>query len=285
MTVQQAQNNTTVTVTPPQVSSLQELYFLYRRHEHLLLGWSVLLIFLCLWELAPALGWVKPLFTSSPSRIFKAGFWLFAHGLWNDILVSTSEFCYGFVLAVIVGAPLGILMGWYRRLHAMFEPLVTSLYVTPRVALLPILILWLGIGIESKVAIVFLGAFFAILLNMIAGMRTLDEQLIRCARSFGANDRQIFMTIALPATLPFLIAGMKLGVGRALVGVLVGELVASTAGIGHMMAAAGATFQTDKVFFGVVLLAGVGWALTAMLEGIENRLVAWRTNPVSHRSG
>ena len=248
----------------------------YRRYEKLILGWGTLLLFLGLWELAPVLGWVKPLFTSSPSRIWMAAQWLFAHGFWKDIRVSALEFGYGFGLALLVGAPLGVLLGWYRRFHAMFEPLIIMLYVTPRVALVPMLILWFGLGIESKVAIVFLGGFFAILLNVMAGMQTLDEGLVRCARSFGATDRQLFLTIALPSVLPFLVAGMKLAVGRALVGVLVGELVASNAGVGHMMAVAGATFQTDKVFVGVVLLAVVGWSLTALFQWIEERLSPWR---------
>jgi NitT/TauT family transport system permease protein len=104
-----------------------------------------------------------------------------------------------------------------------------------------------------------------------------DEQLVRCARCFGATDRQLFRTIALPSMLPFLIAGMKLAVGRALVGVLVGELVASSDGVGHMMAVAGATFQTDKNFVGVVLLAVVGWSLTAFFQSIEGRLTQWKT--------
>jgi NitT/TauT family transport system permease protein len=250
---------------------------LYQRYEKAILGWGTLLLFLGLWELAPALGWVKPLFTSSPSRIFVAAQWLFANGFWHDIRVSALEFGYGFGLSLLVGVPLGGLMGWYRRFHAMFEPLLTMLYITPRVALVPMLILWFGLGIESKVAIVFLGGVFAILLNVIAGMQTLDEGLVRCARSFGANDRQLFLTIALPSVLPFLIAGMKLAVGRALVGVLVGELVASNAGVGHMMAVAGATFQTDKVFVGVALLAAVGWSLTALLGALEERLSPGRS--------
>lgn len=249
---------------------------LSRKQEDALLGFATLLAFLLGWELLAWSGWVKPLFISSPSRIWRAAQWLFAHGLWSDIRVSLVEFSGGFALALLVGAPIGLALGWYQRLRAMFDPLLSALYATPRVALVPLLILWLGIGVPSKIAIVFLGAVFPILINVSAGLRLLDETLVRCARAFGANDWQLFVTVALPSALPFLIVGMKLAVGRALVGVVVGELVASTAGVGHMMSVAGATFQTDKVFVGVIMLGGFGWALTALIGRLEARFNAWR---------
>ncbi len=248
----------------------------FRKHENTILALGSLAIFLTLWELIPNLGLVKPLFTSSPTRIFRAAQWLFAHGLWHDIRVSAIEFIAGFSLAAITGIILGILLGWYRRLRAMCDPFVSALYATPRVALLPLLILWLGIGMKSKVAVVFLGAIFPILVNVMTGIRTIDETLLKCARSFGATDQQIFITLALPSSVPFLIAGMRLAVGRGLVGVVVGELVASTAGIGHMMSIAGATFQTDKVFVGIILLAGSGYILTEGLKRLEARFEMWR---------
>jgi NitT/TauT family transport system permease protein len=248
----------------------------YLRHEHIILPAAAFALFLLLWELLPALDIVKPLFTSSPTRIVKAAKWLFAHGLWNDIRVSVIEFGLGFALAGALGIPGGILLGWYRRLTVMFDPFITGLYALPRSALLPILILWLGIGIRSKIAVVFLGAIFPILINAMAGVRTIDEMLLRCARSFGANDRQLFLTLALPSSVPFIITGLRLGVGRALVGIVVGELVAATAGIGHMMSVAGATFQTDKVYVGILLLAGAGYLLTALLKRLEARFETWR---------
>lgn len=241
-----------------------------------ILSWGALGIFLIIWELLPAWGLVKPLFTSSPSRIVTAAIWLFNNGFWYDIGVSATEFGLGFGLAVLIGVPFGIALGWYRRLYAVFDIFISALYATPRVALLPILILWLGIGIKSKIAVVFLGAIFPILVNVIAGMGTLDQTLLKCARAFGANDRQIFTTLAIPGSIPFIIAGMRLAVGRGLVGVVVGELVASTAGIGHMMSIAGATFQTDKVFVGIVLLAVTGVGLTEVLKQLERRVARWR---------
>jgi NitT/TauT family transport system permease protein len=171
---------------------------------------------------------------------------------------------------------LGLLLGWYRRLNAMFEPFVTMLNATPRVALLPLIILWLGIGMQSKVAAVFLGAFFPLVVNVMAGVRAVDETLLKCARSFGASDRQIFTTLALPSSVPFIVAAMRLAVGRGLVGVVVGEMLASTAGIGHMMALASATFQTDKMFVGLLLLAGFGYFLTELLKRLEKRYESWR---------
>lgn len=248
----------------------------YSRHEHSILAAFGVITFLAIWELLPALGLVKPLFTSSPSRILTAARWLAGHGLGNDILISATEFGIGFSLAVLVGVPLGVLLGWYRRWHALFDPLITMLYTTPRVALLPLLILWLGIGLASKIAVVFLGALFPILMNVIAGMQTIDETLLMCARSFGAKDLKIFTTLALPSSVPFTLTGLRIGVGRALVGVVVSEMVASTGGIGHMMSVAGSTFQTDKVFVGIILIAGFGYAMTTLLDRLERRFDYWR---------
>jgi len=243
----------------------------------LLLSSMTLAIFLVLWEILPAAGWLDPFFTSSPSRILQAADWLFAHGLWNDIWVSLSEFALGMLLGTTLGILVGILLGWYRTLDAMFEPFVTMLNAMPRVALLPLIILWLGIGMESKVAAVFLGAFFPIVINVMKGVRTVDENLLKCARSFNANDRQVLSTLVLPSSVPFIVAGLHIGVGRGLVAVVIGEMLASQAGVGHMINMASATFQTDKVFVGIFLLAGFGYILTEILKQLEKIFEPWRT--------
>jgi NitT/TauT family transport system permease protein len=232
--------------------------------------------FVALWEILPASGLIDPFFVSSPSRIYVAAQWLFANGFWYDIYVSLTQFTLGMLLAMAVGIVLGLLLGWYKTLNAMFEPFVTMLNAMPRVALLPIIILWLGIGMESKVAAVFLGAFLPIIITVMKGVRTVDENLIKCARSFGANDSQLFMTLAIPSSLPFIVAGLHIAVGRGLVGVVIGELLASQAGVGHMMAKASATFQIDKVFVGVLFLAVFGYLLTELLKLIEKQFEKWR---------
>ena len=245
-------------------------------YEHHVLGAVGVLLFIATWELLPAVGLVNPFFTSSPSRIGRAAVAAASDGLWTDIAISAVEFWSGFLLAALVGIPLGVFLGWYRRWHALVDPLITMFYTTPRVALLPLLILWLGIGLASKIAVVFLGAVFPILMNVIAGMRTIDETLVTCARSFGASDLKMFTTLALPASVPFTLTGLRIGVGRALVGVVVGEMVAATGGLGHMISAAGSAFQVDRVFVGVVIIAAFGYVVTAMLNSLERRVDAWR---------
>jgi NitT/TauT family transport system permease protein len=153
---------------------------------------------------------------------------------------------------------------------------------TPRVALLPLVIIWLGIGILSKVGIIFLGAVFPIMINTRDGVKTTPSNLLTAARSFGASEWMIFKTVVLPSTVPFILSGLRLGLGRAIVGVMVGELYAATAGIGFMITVAGATFQTDKVFVGVLIFALTGMIGMEILSRVERRFSSWRPAVGSH---
>jgi NitT/TauT family transport system permease protein len=251
----------------------------WRRNENALLGAVAVAVFLAFWESAVRLGWVNPLFTSSPSRIFAAAVQMFAdRSILYDLQVSGFEFVVGYGLAIAVGIPLGILMGWYRRLNAVLDPFVSALYATPRIALLPLLMIWFGIGFASKIAIVFLGAVFPILVNTITGVRTLDADFVKVARSFGASDRQLFLTVALPSSVPLLLSGLRLGLGHALIGIVVGEMYGATNGIGFLISVSGARFQTDKVMVGIIIIALAGILLTELLRVIERRFERWRPN-------
>lgn len=251
----------------------------WMRNEKWLLGTISMVVFLVFWEAVVAFGWVNPLFTSSPTRILLAAHEMFSDGsIYEHIEVSAYEFVVGFGFAAIVGVPLGILMGWYSRLNAVLEPFVSALYATPRIALLPLILIWLGIGLASKVAIVFLGAVFPILVNTITGVRTVEADFIKVSRSFGCSDRQMFLTVVLPSSVPLLLAGLRLGLGHALVGIVVGEMYGATKGLGFLIATAGARFQTDKVMVGIILIAGAGVALTELLRFIERRFERWRPN-------
>ena len=166
-----------------------------RRHEPTLIGVGSVLMFLIVWQAVASARLVPPLFLPGPLDIVDAFVVLFAQGeIWNDIWVSGQELIYGYALAVLIALPLGLMMGWYRRLDYALDPFISFFYSTPRVALLPLLILWLGIGIWSKVAVVFLGSFFPVVINTIAGVRNLDAGLIMTSRSFGATDQAFSST-------------------------------------------------------------------------------------------
>jgi NitT/TauT family transport system permease protein len=196
--------------------------------------------------------------------------------VWADFAASGMELIYGFALAAIVGITAGIVIGWYPRVGYFFDPFLNLLYATPRVALGPLLIVWLGIGLSSKVALVFLVAVFPVLVNTSSGIRSLDQHLVRVARCFGANDLKIFRTIALPGSVPFILGGLRLAVGQSLIGVFVAELLGAQHGIGAMVQTAGEQFQTDRVFAGLLIFATAGMLLTTIVRWLERHFDAWR---------
>jgi ABC-type nitrate/sulfonate/bicarbonate transport system permease component len=260
------------------VAEASAAYKFYLNNEKKILGTSAVVIFLTAWELVGnVLGMINPMFMSAPSLIFKAAVQMFSSGeIYNDLYVSGLEFAWGYFLSVAVGVPFGIACGWYKKFAYIFDPFINAMNATPRVALLPLVIIWLGIGILSKVGIIFLGAVFPILINARDGVKTTPYNLLTAARSFGASEWQIFKSVVLPSTLPFILTGLRLGVGRALIGVMVGELYAATAGIGFMITVAGATFQTDKVFVGVLIFAISGMIAMELLTRLESRFDKWR---------
>ena len=260
------------------VAEASWLYKFYLNQERKILGTLSVAVFLIAWELVGGgFQFVNPMFMSAPSFIWKAAVQLFGSGeIWNDLYVSGVEFAWGYVLSVVVAIPFGIAVGWYKKMAYLFDPFVNAMNATPRVALLPLVIIWLGIGILSKVGIIFLGAVFPLLINTRDGVKTTPANLLNAARSFGASEWQIFRNVVLPSTVPFILTGLRLAVGRALIGVMVGELYAATAGIGFMITVAGATFQTDKVFVGVLIFAISGMAATEMIDRFERRFDKWR---------
>ena len=260
------------------VAEASNLYKFYLNQEKKILGTSAVVAFLTVWELiGSTFQLINPMFMSAPSLIWKAAVQMFASGeIYNDLYVSGLEFAWGYSLSVIVGIPFGIAIGWYRKMAYTFDPFVNAMNATPRVALLPLIIIWLGIGILSKIGIIFLGAVFPLMINTRDGVKTTPHNLLNAARSFGASEWQIFRSVVLPSTVPFILTGFRLAVGRALIGVMVGELYAATAGIGFMITVAGATFQTDKVFVGVLIFAITGMIATEVLDKLEHRFDKWR---------
>lgn len=235
------------------------------------------LLFLLLWETASQNEWINPLFISSPVEIAQAAVLMVQEvSFWENMKVSGYEFVSGFVLAILIGIPIGVLSGWNSTFNAVVNPFISGLYVTPKVALLPVIIIAFGIGPASKIVIVFLMAFFPIVMSAQKAMLTLDQNLIKAARTFSASEFQIFKTIALPSTVPFLLNGIRLGIGQGLIAVVVGELFASTAGIGYQLTSNGQNLQTDRMFVGVLVITITGIILTSLLGIIERRFSSWK---------
>lgn len=260
------------------VAEASRLYKFYLNQEKKILGSAAVITFLVLWELVGnVFQLINPMFMSAPSLIFNAAVQLFGSGeIFNDLYVSGIELFWGYVLSAVVAIPFGIMVGWYKRASYLFDPFINAMNATPRVALLPLVIIWLGIGVLSKVGIIFLGALFPILINTRDGVKTTPLNLLTAARSFGASEWTLFKAVVLPSTVPFILTGLRLGLGRAIVGVMVGELYAATAGIGFMITVAGATFQTDKVFVGVLIFALTGMLGMELLTRVESRFNKWR---------
>ena len=260
------------------VAEASRLFKFYLNQEKKILGTASVTIFLILWELVGnTFQLINPMFMSAPSLIWKAAFQMFSSGeIYNDLYISGIELAGGYLLSAVVAVPFGIAIGWYKKVAYIFDPFVNAMNATPRVALLPLVIIWLGIGILSKVGIIFLGAVFPILINARDGVKTTPLNLLTAARSFGASEWMLFKTVVLPSTVPFILTGLRLGLGRAIVGVMVGELYAATAGIGFMITVAGATFQTDKVFVGVLVFALTGMIGTELITRVEKRFNRWR---------
>jgi ABC-type nitrate/sulfonate/bicarbonate transport system permease component len=229
------------------------------------------------WEAAQQAGLIDSLFFSSPSLIMRRLISMIVDGsIWPHISASATVISLGFALAVVIGIPIGLAMGKSKVVGGTLEPYIAAIYASPTVAFLPLMIIWLGIGLPSKVALVFLGCVIIIIVNTEAGVAQADHRLIETARSFMASETQILGIIILPAALPFILAGMRLAMGRALLMVVVAEIYASNAGLGYLIFQAGGYYDTAQVFVGVAILATTGVLLNTTIRLIERRLAPWR---------
>ena len=266
----------------------------YLINERVILGGFMLIVVLLAWEglergwwaslLEPVAGAsaerlrLKPIFISSPTLVLQAAYRMFfvTGEMWRDLTWSALGYSLGLACAIAVGIPLGLAAGWYRRLSYAVEPFLAALNATPQVAFLPLIVIWVGTGMGARVLIIFLLAVLPLAINAHAAVRTTDPRLVAVARSFGASEARLFCSIILPGSIPFLLAGLRLAVGRGMIGVVVGEIYGSAAGVGAMISQSGARFETDKVFVGVLTIVAAGLILVELIERIERHIGLWR---------
>lgn len=242
-------------------------------------AWSIgsIVTGLLLWEFASRVLVGSKLFLAAPTQIVTALVALSKTGeLRGHIVTSATEFVLGYGVACLLGILVGLAMAGSRAGKQILQPWVSGLYATPTVALAPLFILWFGIGIVSKVVVVAVLVIFPVAINTEAGLLGTSRQLVETVRSFGATPTQTFFKVSLPSALPFIFAGLKLGIGRGLIGVVVAELFGARSGLGQMIQQAADTFDMPTLFAGVVLLAGAGIALTSAFAWLEKILIPWR---------
>ena len=253
---------------------------LRQRLEPAILGTIGVSVLLLVWEVLPRivpLSAGTKLFFTTPSQIVGTLWRLFATGaIWGPLGVSASGFAIGLGIAIVVGLPLGVLIGRSRTLNDMLDPFITAFNATPRLVFLPLVMLWFGLGLWTKVIIVFIGALFPILINTYEGVRNADRTLINVVRSFGASEWDVARLVVVPNAMPYIIAGLRLAIGRAVLGVVVAEFFGSESGLGVMMVQAAGRYQVDVVFSGLIVFAALSLAMTAMVQVLENRLSRWR---------
>ena len=248
-----------------------------RPSERALYGAMGFIGVLILWEIATDVGIFKKSLMSAPSLIVKAAITDFGSGaIWPHIFTSFNEWAIGFVIGAVVGIPLGLIIGWFRRFDYFASVMLSAIYATPKVALAPMIILVAGIGIEAKVILVLLLSIFAIIVSTVSGVHSVDRRHQQIAQSFGASKRLLFTSVVLPSTIPFILSGLRIGAGRALVGVVVAEFLVANQGIGWYISFNGTMLNSARVYLGILMLGLFGIVLGEMIRVVERRFDAWR---------
>lgn len=247
------------------------------RREHRLISLVFILGLFGVWELIAQMGLVSPLFLPAPSAILATGYKMVLSGeIFHHIGASLWRIFWGFSCAVIIGTLVGILLGFFSVAESIGNPIIASTYPIPKIAILPLLILWLGIGEYSKITVIGLGVFFPMVINVYTGVRNADPVLIKAAISLGSNPQRIIRKVILPSALPMIFAGLKLGIGIALLLVVAAEMIAADAGIGFLILTSADLMQTTKLMFGISILSMLGLIFSWLIDKLERLCIPWK---------
>ena len=232
------------------------------------------------WETICRLGLFPPLYLPAPSTIALEFVVMIQSGeLLSDIFASGYRILIGFLLGCLVGIPLGFLLGLSTLLNAILDPFVSAIYPLPKIALLPLIILWLGIGEESKVFVVALAVFFPIAINSMAGVRLTEPILVKAASNLGADRLQVISKVILPSAVPSILTGVRLGGGTALLTLVAAEMIAAESGLGHLVLYSGDLMLTTKLMVGLVVIAVLGISVSKFTDYLEEHFLKWRAQP------
>lgn len=247
------------------------------RRDHPLVRVLALAGLLVAWEVVTRTGWVPALFLPSPLGVIETGVEMLRSGeLGTHVVTSLRRIVLGFGLGALGGVSVGLAVGFFSLAEAVGNPLIAATFPIPKIALLPLLILWLGIGEASKIAVIMLGVFFPMAINTYTGVRNADPLLIRAAVSFGAGRWSLIRKVMLPSALPMIFAGLKLGAGTSLLLLVAAEMIAANAGIGFLVLHAQNLMETTKLMVGIVLLSVLGVCSHWLLVRLERVAIPWK---------
>jgi NitT/TauT family transport system permease protein len=233
--------------------------------------------FIVIWELICRLKLVPPLFLPAPSAIVTAGIDMLTNGeLLSNLFASLYRIAGGYVIGATIGIIIGLILGFSKWADAILTPIVYSIYPIPKIALLPLIILWLGIGELPKVTIIALGVFFPVIINTFSGVKNVDPVLIKAAVTFGSNHFNVIRKVILPGALPTIFAGLRLAAGTSLLLLVAAEMIAAQQGIGAMVLHYGNLMITSKLMVGVLVLSLLGLSFNKGLEWLERKLIPWK---------
>jgi ABC-type nitrate/sulfonate/bicarbonate transport system permease component len=251
--------------------------FAKRKRRYVIIRTCSIILAFALWEVFGRQ--VNPLFMSYPSKIVLGAVALIQAGqLQTALLESLRTLVLGYVGGAVFGVLVGLAVGRYREVEAALDWLINAFYATPLVALIPLVILWFGLGFTAKLFIVFLFTLFPVLINTSIGVRNVNRSLIDVGVAFVANERQIFTRIILPASLPYIMAGLRLGIGRAIIGMVTAEFFTAISGLGGLVVKYGNQFRTDEMLVPVIILMCLGVILTGSLQRAEQLIAPWKSN-------
>lgn len=253
--------------------------------KKVLMNVSGILFVILMWELATAVfGWFKWIILPPPTDVFLALISMAADGeLWMHASQSLIRVILGFAVAAIVAIPLGVAMGWIPAVSHIVDPIVELLRPIPPIAWIGLALLWFGIGIQSAVFLVFIGAFFPILLNTISGVRSVEKKLIEVALTFGASDLEILKKVVLPAASPTIYTGLRVGMGIGWMCVVAAEMIAVDYGLGNLIIEASNFAQTDRVLVGMISIGVLGLIINLIFQIAGNRIFKWQKGISSSR--
>ena len=250
-----------------------------RLSRRLVVGTASVAAFLILWQFVGQREIVRSDLISYPTEVFATFVHLTATGeLGTNAAVTLQEFIEGFVPSIVFGVLFGVVLALVKPLRELLDPLLTAIYNAPVIAFIPILVVWFGVGTYSKVVIVFISAIFPVMINTRLGVSEVAEPWLRAVRSFGADQLQIVTKAILPGSMPAIMAGIRLGLGRAIVGLIAAEMYVSISGIGRMIQVYSSAARAAEIIVLVVIIAVFGYACVALLRSVENRLGTWQSD-------